>query len=685
MSAVIAVSAALSVRGAEAEEPPYVPSILVVENDAAVEELEKSGVVVWHRRADMVLALVPRGMDSRSRVRGVRHMEKGRRMTPAMDKARSWYGADRIMAGNGLPTPYTGEGVVVGFCDIGFDPNHIAFLDENGRSRVSKLICYNEPMGERLYLDTPEKIAAWKSDNHDEWHGTHVANIMTGSWREGEYYGMAPDAEIVGATAQLYDAGILAACEEIISYARSVGKPAVINLSLSSYTGPHDGTSLFSRYMALLGREAIVCMAIGNAGSHNGSYRASFTGETPDWRVRIGSADWKQFHVMGMTDVWSHDDRPVGVRLLVYDEGDGKYIYTGDVYGPDGPFELTVSSAKDADFGACIEGDVMIRGYVSPLNGRWVTEMVYDTSCDEPNPVSDGKWARREIAFEFTAPPGVCADICVDLQYSRFMPAPGYPVPDSSLSASDICSGENVVSVGMYRNRLAVPSLGGGEIRTEGKELEIEPHSSFGTLINGDVLPHTVAPGSPVVSAVSGDFIANNPDRISGMSAVTHAGGKSYYWKDCLGTSMSTPYVAGVVATWLEACPGLEVDDVLEALRATNAVDLPDNGNPRVGRGYFQPYEGLRFLLDRGSGITPGAVDSASPALALRGDMVEVLNPSGRPLTAAIYSIAGACVSAPSAISGPCGVIDVSHLPPGVYLAKVSGGNGKSVAMKFAR
>ena len=40
----------------EDKEDPYIPSVLVVEDDGAVAELERQGVIIWHRREDMVLA-----------------------------------------------------------------------------------------------------------------------------------------------------------------------------------------------------------------------------------------------------------------------------------------------------------------------------------------------------------------------------------------------------------------------------------------------------------------------------------------------------------------------------------------------------------------------------------------------------------------------------------------------------
>lgn len=103
----------LPVYGEDTEDP-YIPSVLVVEDDDAVTELERQGVIIWHRREDMVLALVPRDM-SLKRARGVRRSEKGRKAVPALDIARTYYDADMVLSGSGLPATLYGKRGCRGF------------------------------------------------------------------------------------------------------------------------------------------------------------------------------------------------------------------------------------------------------------------------------------------------------------------------------------------------------------------------------------------------------------------------------------------------------------------------------------------------------------------------------------------------------------------------------------------
>lgn len=668
------------------ELSPYIPSILIVESDDAISELESQGVIVWHRRGGMVVCAVPRTMQSANRVRGVRREERGRRCIPTMDIARQWHGSERLLSGEDLDRPYTGRGVVVGFCDTGFDPNHIAFLDENGVSRVRKLVMYDEPNGVRTLLESADEIAQWTTDEPDEYHGSHVANIMAGGYRDGLYYGMAPDAEIVATTSKLYDAGILAACEDIVDYAKSVGKPAVINLSIGSYNGPHDGTSLFCRYMDMLAEDAIVCMSAGNEGVRNNSFTAQFTDDFTVWRTRTMSSDWCQFDMDGMIDAWSRDTRPVGVSFLLRDNYTNTVYYRHPIQTGETEFSEVIDLSTIPEVKDLIEGKVYLSGYVSDLNGRWVTEVSYLTHTDIPDPSAPtGNWAHYELAFEFSGEPGVVADIFGDGITSALRQWGGYAAPNSDMSISDICTGRNVISVGMMCSRDELPTIGGEPLTRPWAVGEVWDRSSYATLSDGRTLPHTVAPGGCIISACNSYYVQKYPEQISIMQGVTQYGGKDYYWKDESGTSMSSPFTAGVIACWLEANPNLTVADVQRIIESTNSHDYPNPDDPHHGQGWLSPYEGLKLAIAE-SGIS-GVVnpESAGVVALMRNGQIEILNPSGSRVSVNIFGVSGLAPLPAFELHEPVTVLDISALAPGTYILTLSSESGVPFTLKFQR
>lgn len=672
----------VTVAGASESEPLYSPEIIVVADDDELAALEEAGVIIWHHREDMVLALVPVPEDAPRKSAPHKGGKNARRAVPVMDVAKTHFDAVSMHSGAGLPRAYDGTGVVVGFCDIAFDPNHINFKDADGNSRVRKLVYLDEPHGVRNIMTDPDEIVAWTTDRTDAYHGTHVAGIMAGSYNGNGYGGMAPGAEIVGVTSQLYDAGILAACEEIIEYAQSVGKPAVINLSLGSYNGPHDGTTLFNRYLGLLGREAIICIAAGNAGDDHSSYRCTFSEQNPAWRVALDGNDWVHFNIEGMTDAWSHDERPVNARFLVYDTDTRTCVYEGPFVEFNEPGEIYLSSQIDPEVANLMEGDIYFTGRVDERNGRWVTEVEYSTKSVATAAPSDGKWARYRPALEFSASPGVHADITADASYSFMRQIPGYAAPGADLSISDIATGENVIVVGMYNNRKSMPTLSGTDRVFDHEPMTVNIGSGYGTLIDGRVLPHSLAPGGGVVSSCNRFYTKAHPDRIPLMNAVLEADGETYYWATDAGTSMATPYLAGCVATWLEANPALTVADVLDVLGKTNWHDYPDPMNPRHGLGWLRPYDGLKEVLTA-TGITEGAVETADVKIVIDGDWVEILNPGSQQLVITVTKADGLSPFAPTVTTDAITRLSLAPLSSGLYLITATPATGRPATTKL--
>lgn len=253
----------------QAAEPKMVTAVVRLSGDNAVAALQKKGIEVLRQRDDLAIVQLP--MDSVESVvasDALRQMQFSRPVRAKLDEANKSTGADKVHKGTDLDRAYTGEGVIVSLIDQGIDPNHITFRKKGTtESRVKCL--WTALNGKLTAYDTPSKISSFTSDLRTETHGTHVAGIIGGSYTSSSvtFEGVAPGADfaMVGLKSST-DTDILLSIETLIDYAKANGKPLVINISLGSNDGPHDGSSVNDQYYAKLGKEAFICIAAGNEG-----------------------------------------------------------------------------------------------------------------------------------------------------------------------------------------------------------------------------------------------------------------------------------------------------------------------------------------------------------------------------------------------------------------------------------
>lgn len=171
-----------------------------------------------------------------------------------------------------------GEGVMIGFIDSGIDYTHLAFRNLDGTTRIDYIYDLNE--GGKIYnredintaLRSPDPFSVVSSYDNTE-HGTHVAGIAcAGGSISPNAYGVAPKSSIamVKCTRGRYalSTDIMKGIRFLIDRAREIRKLLVVNISLSTNDGAHNGTSLLEQYIstvATLERITIV-IAAGNEG-----------------------------------------------------------------------------------------------------------------------------------------------------------------------------------------------------------------------------------------------------------------------------------------------------------------------------------------------------------------------------------------------------------------------------------
>lgn len=653
-----------------------------VDIDEAIADLEASGITILHHREDLLLAYIPVDFsqepeDKIRRKKGIKdiRISKPKKNIPTMHIARGFNNAAYIHEGYNLPSPYDGTGVVIGICDIGFDTRHVNFLDTEGECRIRKVVHYIEEKGERNVYSDPEAIYDWETDNIDDWHATHVAGIAAGGTlvkgEKADYHGMAPNAELVFTASQLSDVGLLGGVEDIIEYAQSVGKPAVINLSVGNYLGPHDGTSLFSRYLDLCADEAVICISAGNEGDTPRTLSYDFTESKPYIEVRPN--EWAGTDFSGTAEVWSKDATPFDFTFFLRSDTSASYnLYP---YKPmkaeeGDSFNWRVSAVEgDPDFDSNLaehyyDGYVAVKGGISPLNGKYCVELEMQLKTNQTH--GTDAWAEYWPGIGVKGDPGSHVDIFAGSGVF-LRQASGSPAPDNNLCISDLATGFKTISVGMMNTTDQIDDPKG----TGPKTGEVNIYSSYGKLGDGRKLPITVAPGATLISSINGAYVRKqSEEKEPNYPDFADYNGERYYYTYDLGTSMSCPYVAGTIATWLQAYPRISPSEVRNiVLRTNQTTGLIDPDNPRHGQGWLEPYNGLTEVLSLAA-LNVTSAEMSSPTVKVSGRQLIIGNPEGKRLCIEIYNTSGTKVSEYK-VSGTIETVTLSELDKGIYIIRV--------------
>lgn len=634
------------------------------------------------------------------------------RNVPAMQVSRTNYDLQATLTHPDVISripELSGKGVVVGFSDIGFDAKHINFRNADGTElRVKKAVQIKESEGVMEIYETPEEILAWHTDDDDNFHATHVAGILSGGYKHNDMYGIAYDADIVATTSQLTDCGILAGVEEIIAYAKKVDKPAVINISLANYTGAHDGSSLFCQYLDRCAEDAAICVASGNAGTSTQSLSRDLTPDNDSLLMLIYGMDWVHFNISGVTDIYGETSDPITITLqtLTYPVKAANLYYESPVldFSERDMYILTSDeSKKDIDgyiysekWAEAMNGEIMALGEVDPENGRYHVMVMYNTSTTRK--ASDKyNWAHYYTAIKANGTAGQRMDAFADGVQSTFGKIVGYtPAPNAGISVNNLATGHNIISVGQYVAQEGVANLGGavwGAGETPG---QISAYSGYGYLIDGRILPVTVAPGTPIVSSMSGAFIRKyNGESITNMKvaeSVAYPQGEIstysdddaedieeteetyHYWGPYGGTSMASPYAAGVVALMKQINPDLTSAEIIKRIQDSNDTENHAySTDPRNGQGFLHSSQLLLNLIsDIPTSVETITGGEAKYLATVNNGDIHIINPDQHSIKIEIYSTDGICLVSKIYNNEKNISHNIADLPSALYLIRIS-------------
>ncbi len=660
----------------------YYSVIMKLSNNSVIDELISLGTVIFHQRENFLLASIPYSqLDSVSRLPLINKMSLSEPMSLTLDSARAMTNVNVIKQGINLPKSYDGKGVVVGFSDIGFDPSHPNFTD----GRLSRMVHYDALHAKKYDMTIPQQIFGYIDTT--EWHATHVAGILAGGYKGLPYLGVAPGAEIVATTSSLYDMAILAGAEDVVEYAKSVGKPAVINMSVGYYLGPHDGSGLFNQYLDLIGEEAIVCLSAGNEGNKRVYIPFDAVNDGDEMKTFVyDNPHVNGIELRGAIDLWSIDEGEFLMALTIYDRITKEFVYTspfvGSVNGGATSWGIASSTcATENDisipvFESELTGAVRIYSSLNIENNRYNVYATVDVKNNQLD--STGRLGRYCIGFITKAQAGMHIDAYADGSRLIFnsLGIDGFINGTSDRSISDLACGKNVIVVGASNSRNVTPQIAGNEVTYSFDVGKTSFFSSYGTLDDGRSLPHFCAPGNMVVSSMNTHYANRlSESEKSTLAAKTTIDGKDFYWVSECGTSMSSPHAAGIIACWLQADSMLTVHDVIDIAQSTANADFIDFPNRQWGAGNIDAYAGLKEVLTRGGVGNVLADNSYNVILRSIGyRQIEIEIPNSHLKEVEIFSMSGQLV-----YIADTNIIDVSSLSSGVYIIKVMHTKGESI------
>ncbi len=464
---------------------------------------------------------------------------------------------------------YTGSHVICGVVDSGIDFTHPMFKNEDGTTRIKYLWDQTDNSGTppsgftygTLYTEAQINADLAAGGNHsvvaetdggsNEGHGTHVSGTFAGydyTLTDTSFAGSATGANIVFVKTTFYGNTINDGVNFIFQKAQELNKPAVVNLSLGTQIGPHDGTDLYTEQLdQMTGAGKIIVRSAGNDGDYKIHVRRNNT-----------SGSWTEpFTISGF------------LSEIIYFDGwyDGGDHLTVRVQGPGG-LDRTVTYGNSYSSGSIVIDNAS--GGLDPYNNDNELYMQFS---------STGSYT---LTFTRTSDDGDGATL-IDIwlrngqvKQGSFTNATEATDDGSAYSGlhygftlGNGACGNNVIAVAAYMTRNSW-TTNTPQSETDGDLGGIAFFSSHGPTRDGRLKPEVAAGGLAIISALSGDI--STPTGYYGQDP-------NYpNYRYLAGTSMSSPAAAGAIALLMDRYPSYTPADVRQYIQ-NNSRGTTGNAN----------------------------------------------------------------------------------------------------------
>lgn len=587
---------------------------------------------------------------------------------------------DSVRAAINLPQEFTGEGVIIGVTDWGFDYTHPVFYDTTMQNyrvlRAWDQFKTSGPAPAGYTYGTEyvgrEALLAAQCDTSNvyqyAYHGTHCAGIAGGSGGGSIYKGVAMGAEFLFVSVSLTDQEVIDAWRWMYDVAQQEGKRLVISMSWGLYCLDYmDGTGPLADEMQRLTDLGVVFVtSAGNNGDENSHLTHTFTQQDT-----IRSAfNFPSSSIGSVLTMMNSANQPFSFSVFVMDNSyqiiaESPFFSTSDSAFVDDIVDYALPMGTDS---------LHIWFYAestNEYNQRPVVQLYVDKNTNYKYGIaiaaSDGEfhaWNMALIESRYGNWGG---------EFKRPSNHPDWIAGDNEYSISTPGNVDCAVTVAAHTSRYQAPSgnMAGGQIAS---------FSSSGPAFGQVSKPDISAPGKNVVSALS----SYTTTYTGTTMASVQFNGKTYKFVSLSGTSMACPFVAGVAALVLQVNPYLSAAQVKEILLETAYNDqfTEQAGELRFGSGKVNAYQAvLQALTTVGvdSYVTPKeSLYTVYPNPAVNQCFITA-NTESESSLCQLFDLSGRMVLQTILTPGVNNV-NLQGLTPGCYLMKIT--DNKTVTTK---
>lgn len=518
-------------------------------NDARVEHLAGKlfSVTIPLDRVDVLVDLL--------KTKAVRRIQTKKEKTLSLDRAIAEIG---LTHDNLMNLDFDGTGVFIGVVDSGFDLSHPMFREASGALRVEALLDQSD--NHRVYSKA-QLEHRWRRGrgpgSDTDGHGTHVASIAAGS-QFGPLRGVAPGARLLLVKT---DKEMLHTSDAVKWIFDQAGNhPCVVNMSLGTHFGPHDGTTLDECVLEeLIGPGKTIVVSAGNereSGIHIG---ADFIpGSVFDVPLEL----YRQANGAAIATIttWHHQLDKFDVTLVTpYGEMRSPPLNKFTWYEEPGLTRISYGRKKSSE-NHLTQGQIEIFMTPSSLDMMSLPNWRLRVLCSKASVGRFDAWFNSK-------------------DYGRFYDS---PLVDATRSVCQPGTGKACITVASHVS--ALDWTGDFGTQMDGSQVigRSSSSSGVGPTRDGRWKPEISAPGRHITAA-----LAQNSEIARTYPQFADTAGRTMTLE---GTSMATPVVAGAIALLLQKDPTLDLNQIIQLFERQAYLD------EFTGSGRWSPLYGFGKL-----------------------------------------------------------------------------------------